>query len=133
VQVCHAELELGTCFQAVNSRIQLQILEAQYLPSSSTPLTSSKYISSSRCVNAQRLKLDKNQGVSELRSVPFSGCTAGVCYLWFTRPGSLGHPYSWRFEVSPTSRAESGLRVHLFPTKKKNCWFQAKAVYSHYN
>uniref|UniRef100_A0A8D2B941 Tandem C2 domains, nuclear n=1 Tax=Sciurus vulgaris TaxID=55149 RepID=A0A8D2B941_SCIVU len=37
--VCHAELELGTCFQAVNSRIQLQILEARYLPSSSTPLT----------------------------------------------------------------------------------------------
>ncbi|KAM5274647.1 tandem C2 domains nuclear protein isoform 2-T2 [Ctenodactylus gundi] len=42
--VCHAELELGTCFQAVNSRIQLQILEAQYLPSSSTPLTSGFYV-----------------------------------------------------------------------------------------
>ncbi|XP_073923407.1 tandem C2 domains nuclear protein isoform X2 [Castor canadensis] len=42
--VCHAELELGTCFQAVNSRIQLQILEAQYLPSSSTPLTSSFFV-----------------------------------------------------------------------------------------
>ncbi|XP_054989607.1 tandem C2 domains nuclear protein isoform X1 [Sorex araneus] len=39
VSVCHAELQLGTCFQAVNSRIQLQILEAQYLPSSATPLT----------------------------------------------------------------------------------------------
>uniref|UniRef100_A0A7N4NIB5 Tandem C2 domains, nuclear n=1 Tax=Sarcophilus harrisii TaxID=9305 RepID=A0A7N4NIB5_SARHA len=39
VSVCHAELEVGTCFQAVNSRIQLQILEAQHLPSSSTPLT----------------------------------------------------------------------------------------------
>ncbi|XP_044518084.1 tandem C2 domains nuclear protein isoform X2 [Gracilinanus agilis] len=37
--MCHAELEVGTCFQAVNSRIQLQILEAQHLPSSSTPLT----------------------------------------------------------------------------------------------
>ncbi|XP_059953921.1 tandem C2 domains nuclear protein isoform X2 [Mesoplodon densirostris] len=42
--VCHAELELGTCFQAVNSRIQLQILEAQYLPSSSTPLTWSFFV-----------------------------------------------------------------------------------------
>uniref|UniRef100_A0A9L0KBK5 Tandem C2 domains nuclear protein n=1 Tax=Equus asinus TaxID=9793 RepID=A0A9L0KBK5_EQUAS len=42
--VCHAELELGTCFQAVNSRIQLQILEARYLPSSSTPLTSSFFV-----------------------------------------------------------------------------------------
>ncbi|XP_027975615.1 tandem C2 domains nuclear protein isoform X2 [Eumetopias jubatus] len=42
--VCHAELQLGTCFQAVNSRIQLQILEAQYLPSSSTPLTLSFFV-----------------------------------------------------------------------------------------
>uniref|UniRef100_A0A2D4PJJ0 Uncharacterized protein n=1 Tax=Micrurus surinamensis TaxID=129470 RepID=A0A2D4PJJ0_MICSU len=43
--VCSAELKIGTCFQAVNSRIQLQILEAQNLPSSSTPLSSSKYYS----------------------------------------------------------------------------------------
>ncbi|XP_040598552.1 tandem C2 domains nuclear protein isoform X3 [Mesocricetus auratus] len=42
--VCHSELELGICFQAVNSRIQLQILEAQYLPSSSTPLTLSFFV-----------------------------------------------------------------------------------------
>uniref|UniRef100_A0A8C7ATV5 Tandem C2 domains, nuclear n=1 Tax=Neovison vison TaxID=452646 RepID=A0A8C7ATV5_NEOVI len=42
--VCHAELELGTCFQAVNSRIQLQVLEAQYLPSSSTPLALSFFV-----------------------------------------------------------------------------------------
>ncbi|XP_066198254.1 tandem C2 domains nuclear protein [Saccopteryx leptura] len=44
VSVCHAELELGTCFQAVNSRIQLQILEAQSLPSSSAPLTLSFFV-----------------------------------------------------------------------------------------
>ncbi|XP_065260285.1 tandem C2 domains nuclear protein isoform X2 [Emys orbicularis] len=37
--VCKAELQIGTCFQAINSRIQLQILEAQSLPSSSTPLS----------------------------------------------------------------------------------------------
>ncbi|KAL8169036.1 UNVERIFIED_CONTAM: Tandem C2 domains nuclear protein [Gekko kuhli] len=37
--VCSAELKIGTCFQAVNSRIQLQILEAQNLPSSPTPLS----------------------------------------------------------------------------------------------
>lgn len=42
--VCQAELELGTCFQAVNSRIQMQILEAQYLPSSSTPLALSFFV-----------------------------------------------------------------------------------------
>lgn len=44
ISVCQAELELGTCFQAVNSRIQLQILEAQYLPSSSTPLALSFFV-----------------------------------------------------------------------------------------
>ncbi|XP_044086965.1 tandem C2 domains nuclear protein [Neovison vison] len=44
ISVCHAELELGTCFQAVNSRIQLQVLEAQYLPSSSTPLALSFFV-----------------------------------------------------------------------------------------
>lgn len=44
ISVCHSELELGTCFQAVNSRIQLQILEAQYLPCSSTPLTLSFFV-----------------------------------------------------------------------------------------
>ncbi|XP_068539027.1 tandem C2 domains nuclear protein isoform X1 [Anas acuta] len=37
--VCHAELQVGTCFQAINRRIQLQILEAQNLPISSTPLS----------------------------------------------------------------------------------------------
>ncbi|EMP39875.1 Cation channel sperm-associated protein subunit beta [Chelonia mydas] len=39
VSVCNAELQIGTCFQAINNRIQLQILEAQSLPSSSTPLS----------------------------------------------------------------------------------------------
>ncbi|KAM4690811.1 tandem C2 domains nuclear protein [Rhinophrynus dorsalis] len=39
VSVCHAELQIGTCFQAINSRIQLQILKAQNLPNSSTPLS----------------------------------------------------------------------------------------------
>ncbi|XP_005986647.1 tandem C2 domains nuclear protein [Latimeria chalumnae] len=38
LKTCRAELHIGTCFQAVNNRIQLQILEAQNLPSSSTPL-----------------------------------------------------------------------------------------------
>ncbi|KAF7251671.1 Tandem C2 domains nuclear protein [Varanus komodoensis] len=39
-----AKLKIGTCFQAVNSRIQLQILEAQDLPSSSTPLSSNFFV-----------------------------------------------------------------------------------------
>eukprot|EP00062_Callorhinchus_milii_P022273 gi/632979871/ref/XP_007906715.1/ PREDICTED: tandem C2 domains nuclear protein [Callorhinchus milii] len=36
---CHALLHIGTCFQAISNRIQLQVLEAQNLPTSSTPLT----------------------------------------------------------------------------------------------
>ncbi|NP_001088877.1 tandem C2 domains, nuclear S homeolog [Xenopus laevis] len=39
VSVYQAELQVGTCFQAINSRIQLQILKAQNLPNSSTPLS----------------------------------------------------------------------------------------------
>ncbi|XP_078419499.1 tandem C2 domains nuclear protein [Cetorhinus maximus] len=41
---CHALLRIGTCFQAVSNRIQLQILEIQDLPTSSTPLTLNYYV-----------------------------------------------------------------------------------------
>nr|XP_009502818.1 PREDICTED: tandem C2 domains nuclear protein isoform X2 [Phalacrocorax carbo] len=41
---CRAELQVGTCFQAINRRIQLQILEAQNLPVSSTPLSSNFFV-----------------------------------------------------------------------------------------
>ncbi|XP_067848082.1 tandem C2 domains nuclear protein [Heptranchias perlo] len=44
IPTCHALLRIGTCFQAVSNRIQLQILEAQNLPSSSTPLTLNFYV-----------------------------------------------------------------------------------------
>ncbi|KAG8449042.1 hypothetical protein GDO86_015918 [Hymenochirus boettgeri] len=44
LSVCQAELQIGTCFQAINSRIQLQILKAQNLPSSSTPLSINFYV-----------------------------------------------------------------------------------------
>ncbi|XP_007247671.3 tandem C2 domains nuclear protein [Astyanax mexicanus] len=43
-RVCRAELQLATCFQAVSSRIQLQILSAQNLPSSSSLLTQSFFV-----------------------------------------------------------------------------------------
>eukprot|EP00076_Gallus_gallus_P009825 XP_004941928.2 tandem C2 domains nuclear protein isoform X1 [Gallus gallus] len=42
--VCRTELQIGTCFQAINRRIQLQILEAQNLPISSTPLSLSFFV-----------------------------------------------------------------------------------------
>ncbi|XP_034531452.1 tandem C2 domains nuclear protein [Notolabrus celidotus] len=42
--VCHAELNLTTCFQPVNGRIQLQVLAAQNLPASFTPLTQAFFV-----------------------------------------------------------------------------------------
>ncbi|XP_066536108.1 tandem C2 domains nuclear protein [Hoplias malabaricus] len=43
-RMCHAELQLATCFQPVSSRIQLQILSAQNLPTSSSLLTQSFFV-----------------------------------------------------------------------------------------
>ncbi|CAL8283792.1 unnamed protein product [Lota lota] len=37
--VCHAELHVATCFQAVSGRVQLQVIAAQNLPTSSSPLS----------------------------------------------------------------------------------------------
>uniref|UniRef100_A0A3B4V354 Tandem C2 domains, nuclear n=1 Tax=Seriola dumerili TaxID=41447 RepID=A0A3B4V354_SERDU len=42
--VCHSELHLTSCFQPVNSRIQLQILAAQNLPASSSPLAQAFFV-----------------------------------------------------------------------------------------
>nr|XP_046269418.1 tandem C2 domains nuclear protein [Scatophagus argus] len=42
--VCHSELHLTTCFQPVNGRIQLQVLAAQNLPASSSPLTQAFFV-----------------------------------------------------------------------------------------
>ncbi|XP_071354816.1 tandem C2 domains nuclear protein [Trachinotus anak] len=42
--VCHSELHLTTCFQPVNGRIQLQILAAQNLPASSSPLAQAFFV-----------------------------------------------------------------------------------------
>ncbi|XP_034419596.1 tandem C2 domains nuclear protein [Cyclopterus lumpus] len=42
--LCHAELQLTSCFQPVNGRIQLQVLAAQNLPTSSSPLTQAFFI-----------------------------------------------------------------------------------------
>ncbi|KAM8914755.1 tandem C2 domains nuclear protein [Spinachia spinachia] len=42
--VCHSELHLTTCFQPVNGRIQFQVLAAQSLPTSSSPLTQAFFV-----------------------------------------------------------------------------------------
>lgn len=42
--VCHSELHLTTCFQPVNGRIQVQVLAAQNLPVSSSPLTQAFFV-----------------------------------------------------------------------------------------
>uniref|UniRef100_A0A667YTT5 Tandem C2 domains, nuclear n=1 Tax=Myripristis murdjan TaxID=586833 RepID=A0A667YTT5_9TELE len=41
---CHSELHVATCFQPVNGRIQLQVLAAQNLPASSSPLTQAFFV-----------------------------------------------------------------------------------------
>ncbi|XP_013889546.1 tandem C2 domains nuclear protein [Austrofundulus limnaeus] len=43
--VSHTELQLSTCFQPVNGRIQVKVLTAQNLPPSSSPLSQSFFIS----------------------------------------------------------------------------------------
>ncbi|KAJ8411933.1 hypothetical protein AAFF_G00155710 [Aldrovandia affinis] len=42
--ICHAELHLATCFQPVSGRIQIQVLGAQNLPTSSAPLSQSFFV-----------------------------------------------------------------------------------------
>lgn len=42
--VCRSELYVTTCFQPVNGRIQLQVLAAQNLPASSSPLTQAFFV-----------------------------------------------------------------------------------------
>uniref|UniRef100_A0A8C1BNG2 Tandem C2 domains, nuclear n=2 Tax=Cyprinus carpio TaxID=7962 RepID=A0A8C1BNG2_CYPCA len=67
--VCHAELQLALCFQPVNSRMQLQILSAQNLPSSSSPLTQSEcffvkveLLSEARVLLKRKTKVMKSSG-----------------------------------------------------------------------
>ncbi|KAF5892733.1 tandem C2 domains nuclear protein, partial [Clarias magur] len=65
--VCHAELQLSTCFQPVSNRIQLQILTAQDLPSSSSLLTQSFFVkvemfSDGQFVMKKKTKLVKPSG-----------------------------------------------------------------------
>ncbi|KAL6488056.1 hypothetical protein MHYP_G00046820 [Metynnis hypsauchen] len=66
-RVCHAELQLATCFQPVRSRIQLQILSAQNLPSSSSLLTQSFFVkvemfSDGRFILKRKTKVVRSSG-----------------------------------------------------------------------
>ncbi|XP_043929561.1 tandem C2 domains nuclear protein [Protopterus annectens] len=46
---CYAEIQTAVCFQPVSNRIQLQIVEAQNLPSSATPLSLSFFVKVEMC------------------------------------------------------------------------------------
>ncbi|XP_030069582.1 tandem C2 domains nuclear protein-like [Microcaecilia unicolor] len=87
VLVCPAELQIGTCFQAINSRIQLQILKAQNLPSSSTPLSLNFYV----------------------KAEMFS--TEGLVYKKKTRPlKSTNSQVQWReMMIFPVTQKEQGI------------------------
>ncbi|KAJ8289105.1 hypothetical protein COCON_G00017640 [Conger conger] len=76
--VCHAELHLATCFQPVNGRIQIQVLEAQNLPGSSAPLSQSFFVkvemhSFGRLVTKQKTRALRASGgeVRWAESFPF--------------------------------------------------------------
>lgn len=65
--VCHSELHLTTCFQPVNGRIQLQVLAAQNLPPSSSPLTQAFFVKvemhqSGRVVMKKKTRILKASG-----------------------------------------------------------------------
>uniref|UniRef100_A0A8C0G775 Tandem C2 domains, nuclear n=1 Tax=Chelonoidis abingdonii TaxID=106734 RepID=A0A8C0G775_CHEAB len=90
VSVCKAELQIGTCFQAINSRIQLQILEAQSLPSSSTPLSLNFFVKVSMfstegliCKKKTRLLKSTNGQVKwgEMMIFPVSPNEQGINFL----------------------------------------------------
>ncbi|XP_053331000.1 tandem C2 domains nuclear protein [Spea bombifrons] len=87
VSVCHAELQIGTCFQAINSRIQLQIIKAQNLPGSSAPL----------CLNFF------------VKAEMFS--TEGLMYKKKTRPlKATGGRVTWGETMTfPVSQKEEGI------------------------
>uniref|UniRef100_A0A8D3C1E7 Tandem C2 domains, nuclear n=1 Tax=Scophthalmus maximus TaxID=52904 RepID=A0A8D3C1E7_SCOMX len=59
--VCHSELHLTTCFQPVNGRLQLQILAAQNLPASSSPLTQAFFVKAEMHQSGQVLMKKKTR------------------------------------------------------------------------
>ncbi|KAA0718111.1 Tandem C2 domains nuclear protein [Triplophysa tibetana] len=66
-RVCHAELQLALCFQPVSSRMQLHILSAQNLPTSSSPLSQSFFVkvdmlSDARFLLKRKTKVMKSSG-----------------------------------------------------------------------
>ncbi|XP_070698690.1 tandem C2 domains nuclear protein [Pempheris klunzingeri] len=66
--VSHSELHLTTCFQPVNNRIQLQVLAAQNLPASSSPLTQGFF------VRVEMLQLGQVVMKKKTRALKASGC-----------------------------------------------------------
>lgn len=68
--VYHSELHLASCFQPVNGRIQLQILSAQNLPPSSSPLTQAFFV---------KAELHQNNHVVMTRKTKALKTNGGMC------------------------------------------------------
>ncbi|CAN9501959.1 unnamed protein product [Ophioblennius macclurei] len=85
---CHSELHLATCFQPVNSRIQLQVLAAQNLPASSSPLTQAFY------VKVELLSLGKVVLKKKTRALKASGGRCQWAETLHFPLASLDHAYS---------------------------------------
>ncbi|XP_029972268.1 tandem C2 domains nuclear protein [Salarias fasciatus] len=86
--VCHSELHLTTCFQPVNGRIQLQVLAAQNLPASSSPLTQAFF------VKVEMLQLGKVVMKKKTRVLKASGGQCQWAETLHFLLASLDHAYS---------------------------------------
>ncbi|XP_048831668.1 tandem C2 domains nuclear protein [Brienomyrus brachyistius] len=87
--ICHAELQISTCFQAVCGRIQLQVLGARNVPSSSAPFSQSFFVkaemySLGKLITKKKTRALKSPGGqvqwSETFLFPLTTQEQGVCF-----------------------------------------------------
>ncbi|XP_029349258.1 tandem C2 domains nuclear protein [Echeneis naucrates] len=86
--VSHSELHLTTCFQPVNGRIQVQILAAQNLPASSSPLTQAFF------VKAEMHQLGRMVMKKKTRVAKASGCQCQWAESFHFHLAALDHDCS---------------------------------------
>uniref|UniRef100_A0A3B3RCS0 Tandem C2 domains, nuclear n=1 Tax=Paramormyrops kingsleyae TaxID=1676925 RepID=A0A3B3RCS0_9TELE len=79
--ICHAELQITTCFQAVCGRIQLQVLGAQNVPSSSAPFSQKcNFLQRAEMYSLGKLITKKKTRWSETFLFPLATEEQDVCF-----------------------------------------------------
>uniref|UniRef100_A0A669BX30 Tandem C2 domains, nuclear n=1 Tax=Oreochromis niloticus TaxID=8128 RepID=A0A669BX30_ORENI len=118
--VCHSELHLTTCFQPVNGRIQVQVLAAQNLPASSSPLTQGICkIHISFFVKVEMTQLEQVTK-KKTRVLKASGGQCQWAETFHFHLAILDHPYS--LSVKLYSRSSVRRKQYLGQSKSK-CYF----------